>query len=114
MPPAALTLLSHILNVTSCFLASSETAPVRPSGAPILMSAAWAAGASSAPIATPAASVSARGNFEGNDGIKASGLNAFGQIRRRTVELGEAQPLEFPLAPGRACNMLAHAIEPRR
>ena len=42
MPPAALTLSSHIFQVTSCFLASSAMAPVSASGAPILMSAALA------------------------------------------------------------------------
>src|SRR3954453_12810390 len=96
MPPAALTLLSHILNVTSCFLASSETAPVRPSGAPILMSAALTAGASSAPAVTPAARVSTLENFRGNDDIKASGLNAFRQSPTEEPRMGAAQPRNPP------------------
>src|SRR5437763_2532600 len=59
MPPAALTFSSHILKVTSCFLASSETAPVSPSGAPILMSAALTADAVSGLAARAAAKISA-------------------------------------------------------
>src|SRR5262249_47641993 len=56
MPPAALTLSSHIFQTTSCFLASSASGPVSASGAPILItSAALAANADTAIVAATAA-----------------------------------------------------------
>src|SRR5713226_7143529 len=61
MPPAALTFVSHILQTTSCFLASSASGPVSASGAPILItSAAHAGGAEIA--AMPAARIIAPEN----------------------------------------------------
>jgi hypothetical protein len=61
MPPAAFTFSSHILKVTSCFLASSDTAPVSANGAPILISAARVAEIARVLAARPAARISAPG-----------------------------------------------------
>src|SRR5258708_13589489 len=52
MPPAALTFLSHIVQTTSCFLASSASGPVSASGAPSLITSAALAGAESASART--------------------------------------------------------------
>src|SRR5580704_5324676 len=61
MPPAALTLSSHIFQTTSCFLPSSASEPVSASGAPILITSAALAGSGNAPSAAkPAAAPAAR------------------------------------------------------
>src|SRR5262245_35127321 len=58
MPPAALTLSSHIFQTTTCFLASSASGPVSASGAPILItSAALAAHTDTAIMAAAAAMI---------------------------------------------------------